>query len=72
MEVAGGDGERGFCLEERPGALSPSLCLPPHSPVLVWTLGRPPLQGQPVDQSRWAAPPILPTLTGASSFPAES
>ena len=27
---------------------------------------------QPVDQSRWAPPPILPTLTGNSSLPGES
>lgn len=46
----------------------------PHTPpVLVLTLGWPPLKGgQRVDQSRWAPPPILPTLTGASSLPQES
>lgn len=73
MEVAGGDGERGFCLEEWPGALSPAS-LPPTTrpcacfdPRLASSAG-----GQRVDQSRWAPPPILPTLTGASSLPQES
>ena len=72
MEVAGGDGGGGLCLEEWPGALSPSSLPPPTLPCACLDLRlASSAGGQPVDQSRWAPPPILPTLTGASSFPGE-
>ena len=65
MEVVGGDGESGFCLEGWPRAWSPCpACLEPR---LASSAG-----WQPADQSRWAPPPILPALTGSSSLPGES